>query len=255
MKRNTKKVPQFDEIIFENRNKNYGAFDLRKRYKSTASLSILGGVSIVTLVVLAIFFQTEEGIATTGSNGGIIIDVIPFTPEKAIPVETKPPEALIKHTRNLAPEVTTDTSLVTKDLPIADDITKGITNGPPVDTIAYVDPEPPVIPVDPEPKIIVDEMPEFPGGTSALLKYVSEKLVYPLQAQEINLQGRVTLRFVVKSDGSVDRISVIGSVDPLLDNEALRVVGTLPKFKPGRHNGVEVPVWFTLPVIFKLKDK
>lgn len=255
MKRNTKKVPQFDEIIFENRNKSYGAFDLRKRYKSTASLSILGGVSIVTIVVLAIFFKTEEGIATNSPLTGYIIENIPYTPVPAVPVETKPPEALVRHTQNLAPEVTTDTSLVTKDLPITDDIIKGITNGPPVDTFVYVEPETPEIPVVKEPEIIVEEMPEFPGGTSALLKYVSEKLVYPAQAQDINLQGRVTVKFAVNSDGSVDRISVIGRVDPLLDNEAIRVVSTLPKFKPGRHNGVEVSVWFTLPIIFKLNEK
>ena len=97
-------------------------------------------------------------------------------------------------------------------------------------------------------------MPEFPGGDMALLKYIHENLIYPSDAQINNVQGRVVLKFVVNGDGSVDRIEVIRSVDPLLDNEAIRVIGRLPKFKPGKQGGVPVPVWFTIPVTFRIEN-
>ena len=110
------------------------------------------------------------------------------------------------------------------------------------------------IPVEPEPAIVVQEMPEFPGGEAALLKFVGDNVKYPSDAQNNNIQGKVILRFVVRSDGSVDRIEVLRGIDPSLDNEAVRVVKTLPRFKPGKQGGVAVPVWFLLPVTFRLEN-
>jgi len=107
---------------------------------------------------------------------------------------------------------------------------------------------------DNEPRIFVEEMPEFPGGNSALLRFVSDALKYPDEAIINNIQGRVTIKFAVNINGSVDRIEVIRGIDPLLDNEALRIISTLPHFKPGKQNGVPVPVWFTIPVVFKIKN-
>jgi protein TonB len=97
-------------------------------------------------------------------------------------------------------------------------------------------------------------MPEFPGGDIALLKFVKDNVIYPAEAQNVNLQGKVIIKFAVKSNGSVDRIEVLRGIDPSLDNEAIRVVKKLPKFKPGRQNGVAVPVWFMLPVTFRLEN-
>jgi len=110
------------------------------------------------------------------------------------------------------------------------------------------------IPVEPEPAIVVQEMPEFPRGETELLKFVKDNVTYPAEAQNINIQGKVILKFVVKSDGSVDRIEVIRGIDPSLDNEAIRVVKKLPRFKPGKQGGVAVPVWFLLPVTFRLEN-
>jgi protein TonB len=97
-------------------------------------------------------------------------------------------------------------------------------------------------------------MPEYPGGIPALMKFVSENLQYPEEAIQSNIQGKVFLKFVVRPDGSTDRIEILRSIDPLLDNEAARVVKMLPKFKPGKQDGVAVPVWFLLPVNFKLEN-
>lgn len=101
---------------------------------------------------------------------------------------------------------------------------------------------------------VVEEPAEFPnGGMAGLLKYVADHIKYPTIAQENGTQGRVTIQFVVNKDGSIVDAKVIRGVDPYLDKEALRVVSTLPKFKPGKQRGKPVRVKFTLPVMFRLQ--
>lgn len=110
-------------------------------------------------------------------------------------------------------------------------------------------------PVDKNNKVFeaVEQMPQFPGGDAELMKYISAHLVYPTLAAENGIQGRVVVKFVVKSDGTVGDIVIVRSKGPDLDKEAVRVVKTFPKFIPGRMNGQPVNVWFTLPVTFKLQ--
>ena len=100
----------------------------------------------------------------------------------------------------------------------------------------------------------VEQMPQFPGGEAALMKYLSSHINYPPMAAENNVQGKVILQFVVEKDGKVGEVKVARSVDKDLDREAIRVVKTLPKFTPGRQNGQPVRVWYTLPVNFKLQS-
>ena len=97
-----------------------------------------------------------------------------------------------------------------------------------------------------------DQMPSFPGGEGAMMRYLSSHVRYPGAAQENNIQGRVVVQFVVKRNGEVGQVKVVRSVDPDLDREAVRVVKSLPKFNPGRKDGQPVNVWYTLPVTFKL---
>jgi TonB family protein len=104
-----------------------------------------------------------------------------------------------------------------------------------------------------EPFVVVEEMPEYPGGESDLLSYLGENTIYPLNAKEKNIQGKVIIRFCISASGAVERASVLKGVDPELDQEALRVVNTLPKFRPGRQGGKEVPVWYMVPINFTLK--
>ena len=103
--------------------------------------------------------------------------------------------------------------------------------------------------------VVVEEMPVFPGGDIALLKYIAENTQYPAEAKENNIQGRVIIRFKIMDDGVVKDASVIKGVDPLLDSEALRVVSNLPSFQPGKQGGVAVPVWYMVPITFALSDK
>ncbi len=104
-----------------------------------------------------------------------------------------------------------------------------------------------------EPFVVVEEMPMFPGGEVALLTYIGEHTQYPEVAKENNIQGKVIVRFCVTSKGGVDKVAILKGVDPELDAEAIRVVKTLPAFKPGKQGGKPVPVWYMVPINFTLK--
>jgi protein TonB len=102
--------------------------------------------------------------------------------------------------------------------------------------------------------VVVEDMPEFPGGQQALFKYLSENVKYPVIAQENGIQGRVICQFVVNKDGNIVDVEVVRSGgDPSLDKEALRVVKSMPKWKPGKQRGKAVRVKYTVPVNFRLQ--
>lgn len=100
---------------------------------------------------------------------------------------------------------------------------------------------------------VVEEMPSFPGGQGALMYFISSNLAYPATARESMIQGRVIVGFVVERDGSISNVKVSRSVDPALDKEAMRVVKSMPKWKPGKQNSSAVRVKYTVPVIFRLE--
>jgi TonB family protein len=105
-----------------------------------------------------------------------------------------------------------------------------------------------------EPYMVVEKMPMFPGGEKALMSFISSKIKYPVIAQENGSQGKVLVRFVVNENGFVEHAEVLRSVEPSLDKEALRVVNLLPDWMPGEHNGKKVPVYYTLPITFKMES-
>jgi periplasmic protein TonB len=105
------------------------------------------------------------------------------------------------------------------------------------------------------PYVAVDEMPMFPGGEAALMKYIASNIEYPLNSAENNVQGKVIIRFCVTAEGGINQISVLKGVDSDLDKEAVRVVNKLPAFKPGKKEGVAVPVWYMVPITFRLATK
>ena len=101
----------------------------------------------------------------------------------------------------------------------------------------------------------VEQMPQFPGGDAALMEYIESHIQFPPMYAEINVQGKVVVQFVVDKTGEIGEVKVVRSVDKDLDEEAVRIVKTLPKFIPGRHNGQAVSVWYTLPVTFRLRGE
>ena len=100
---------------------------------------------------------------------------------------------------------------------------------------------------------VVEQMPSFPGGPSALMQYLSSNIKYPVVAEENGVQGRVVCTFVVERDGSITDVKVAKSVDPSLDKEAMRVVKSMPHWIPGKQNGAAVRVKYTVPVTFRLQ--
>ena len=99
---------------------------------------------------------------------------------------------------------------------------------------------------------VVEEMPQFPGGPSALYEYLAANIRFPKAAHKAGVQGRVILTFVVEKDGSISETEVVKSVSPLLDAEAVRVINAMPKWKPGSQSGKPVRVKYTIPVTFRL---
>lgn len=254
MKRNEKKVPGFDEIIFENRNRQYGAYDLRRRYKSAASFSILACVVLCALVFILISAFTPKDIKTdTGGTITVVLSTTAVTdPNKVVAPPPEKPVKIPELNPYIAPKVSTDSldfdTIMITDLAVVK-VKDGIVTDK-KDTVIYV----PVV-TDPDAEeifITVEEDPVFPGGPEALLKYIAENTVYPAEAVENNISGKVIVKFAVWSDGSVKRIEVIRKVDPMLDAEAMRVVSTIPAWKPGKQNGKPVPVWYSVPVNFKI---
>ena len=103
--------------------------------------------------------------------------------------------------------------------------------------------------------LMPDQLPEFPGGMQAMMKFLSTNIKYPVEAQKKGISGRVIVQFVIMEDGTLDQAKVIRGVDPLLDEEALRVVKSMPKWKPGMDRGEAVKVRFTAPIMFNLSKK
>lgn len=99
---------------------------------------------------------------------------------------------------------------------------------------------------------VVEVMPQYPGGQIAMLQYLMKNIKYPEQAMKEGIQGRVAVSFIVEKDGSISDVKPVLSVHPLLNKEAVRVVKSMPKWSPGKHNGKPVRVRFNLPVMFKL---
>ena len=256
MKRNESTYPEFDDIVFENRNKNYGAYRLRKYYKTVASLSAFGGSALFTLLVLIFAFSSTDEV--TAKKGDDIIIII--QPDNSIiteKVKTVEPEKKIPQTNPVsykAPVIVDDTSGTDNPMLSYNEILDRAVNPDvyEIDTMTAI--KAPVIPEEPETFYSVEEMPVFPGGQIALLEYIAGSTKYPEEAALNNIQGKVIVKFAVEPDGSIDRVTVIRAVHPLLDEEAARVIKTLPGWTPGKQNGKPVPVWFVLPVNFQLRE-
>lgn len=106
---------------------------------------------------------------------------------------------------------------------------------------------------DEEVFVVVEDMPQFPGGVNALKKFIGNNVKYPKEAHKKGIDGRVFVGFVVDEEGNVTRVKVLRPVDPLLDAEAIRVVQAMPQWKPGKQKGKPVKVSYTIPINFALK--
>ena len=149
-------------------------------------------------------------------------------------------------------EIKTQEELTTSKLSISVADVKGSDSEDAID-IADLKDNKEVIEEETTPYTAVEQMPQFPGGNEALLKYISTHLKYPVIAAENGIAGTVTLRFVVSPTGEVTKVEILRPLDPSCDKEAIRVIKSLPQWVPGKQNGKPVPVYFTVPVRFRLQ--
>jgi protein TonB len=252
-------VPAFDDIVFKERNKEYGAYKLRKRYNRTVVFSLFIGIIIIGTAVITPYINAkalENKQKRAERQVEIKMENLDQPTEAAPPPPPPPPPpADVVQQQKYVPPVVVDSVKPedVKQLMTADEAQTEVQNTEVVEVQQTVKEE--VQEAEPEevPFVVVEEMPSFPGGDAALLKYIGEHTNYPEVAKENNIQGRVIVRFCVTAKGGVSQVSVLKGVDPELDKEAMRVVTTLPPFKPGKQGGKPVPVWYMVPITFTLK--
>lgn len=257
MAKDLKRIPNFDEIVFEIRNKEYGAYVLRKKYKSTLMIaSGIGILMIATLIITPYLNAKAAGYKERRAERQVEIKLenLDAPTEKVAPPPTLPPPVdVVQQQRYIPPQVVDSIKPEdVKQLMTADQAQTEVTNKDVIEAVQDVKEEVQEAETEPQPFVVVEEMPSFPGGELELLKYLAAHTQYPLLAQENNIQGKVMVRFCVTSKGGIDMVSVIRSIDPSLDAEAIRVVKALPAFKPGKQGGKPVPVWYSVPIIFQI---
>jgi periplasmic protein TonB len=254
----TKHVESLEEIVFKDRNKQYGAYYLRKQYKNHILISLLIAVFFVgsALTYPLITGRNQKGTLKTDT---LVVTADPFRKTMEEP-ETPPPppesEKQEKISPFTAPKVIIDSidSDFGKQDVLADyKPTQLSTVDDPVEK-APDKPEPVLPEVEKqEPVLWVPEMPSFPGGITEMQTYLVNNIRYPGEAREISIQGTVYLRFVVEPDGSITNITILRGIGGGCEEEALRVVKSMPNWVPGKQNGHPVRVILTLPVKFSLK--
>lgn len=201
---------------------------------------------LLALAIVFASFQWSVSDKKIADLGGVEIgdydfDIVPITQVKE-PEQIKVKEKV----KVLETLIITDEPFIDEDDPLIE--SEGFENIP-VKVIVMPD----EMPDETDDVIyIAEEMPEFPGGDKALLKFLASKTVYPEIAKENGIEGRVFVSFVVNKKGEVEQVKITRSVDPLLDREALRVVGLLPKWKAGYQGGRAVNVGFNVPINFQL---
>jgi len=252
------RAPSFNDIVFELRNKEYGAYKLRKKYNRNVIIGVLVGLIILGTAVITPHLYAkamESKKAREERQVEMIMENLDQPAEQVAPPPPPPPPAEAQQQNRYVPPVVVD-SVKPEDnvqLMTADQATVEVVNEEYIEAVEEVKEEVQEEEAEPEPFVVVEEMPEFPGGDVELLKYIFEHTNYPEVAKENNIQGKVIVRFCVTAKGTVSQISVLKGVDAELDKEAMRVVSTLPPFKPGKQGGKPVPVWYMVPITFTLK--
>ena len=270
---------EWSDLLFENRNKEYGAYVLRHQTGNRNLASILAILVFVAAIVSLLVIKNEydryvaKHTVVVYDQGMETSNLKNKAPEvkRAEPIRRENIEEVVEKIKCsikfVAPVIKKDDEVDPKDeMRTQDEIMKskvsisvfdvlnGSEDGEVLKAKQMLVTEP-VKPKVEEYKVfeVVEQMPSFPGGDVALMQYLSKNIKYPPVAEEMGIQGRVICTFVVERDGSVSDIRIARSVDPSLDKEAIRVVSGMPTWIPGRQNGQSVRVKYTLPVTFRLQ--
>ncbi|MCU0353000.1 MAG: energy transducer TonB [Cytophagales bacterium] len=258
-----------DDIVFEGRNHAYGAYMLRKIYNKTVQRSLLiGGAIFVVAFIFMQFVSLQKG---DDEAVEVVADLANLPPPP--PVDPNEPPPPPPPPAPPPPQVAT-IRFVEMEVAKAEEVVEEVTRVEETENkqIALETQEGEEVAVDlavpeagpslldegkkeEEPFVAVEQMPEFPGGIGELSKYLSKNIRYPAQARNQNISGKVFVSFVVGSDGTIKDVTVAKGIGYGCDEEAKRVVGTMPKWKPGRQSGRNVPVRYSLPINFTLQTQ
>ncbi|MDR2682588.1 MAG: TonB family protein [Dysgonamonadaceae bacterium] len=257
------------DLIFADRNKQYGAYVLReesgRRHLKALLIVSIAGMALIFLPKIIKSVIPAPGV-TTEVTEVTMTDITTEVPEEdqIKQIENVPPPPQLKETVQFTPPVIKKDEEVTNELISQQELTEnkadisvktveGVKEGG-VDIADLQDHK--VVVQEDKPQIFshVEVMPSFPGGDKAMMQWLYDNIQYPVIAQEQGIQGRVIVRFVVGPDGSVGAAEVQRSLDLSCDREALRVIKKMPKWIPGKQNGQAVSVYYTLPVLFKLQN-
>ena len=277
------------DIIFEGKNREFGAYDLRKNSEKRHTLAViftLIGLVIVFIGLIAYskyndYRAEQDAIALQEQREKMAAaELLQQEDEPEPEPEPEPKETKFEQEIPEVPEEVLATVQVTQiaivdadkvqnevmdmETQKEDNTARGVVNQEGSDDadkfkavqeqVIVKEPEPEVKPKEEEIFVAVEQMAEFPGGQAALMKWLGNNIRYPEAAAQNDIQGRVIVKFVVEKDGSIGDATIVKGVDKDLDREALRVVKKMPKWQPGKNNGVAVRSYFTLPVSFRLQN-
>ncbi len=250
----------FDDIVFENRNKDYGAYQLRRKYHRVVFAGILLSSLIgITAVIVPFLLRPKEEKIVSGRRGSVIISMENLTPPEEqiyVPPAAPPPEPeRIQEVVKYVPPVVVDTifpaelqQVTTEDVLASVEGKIEVANGTGfgdglIDGQGSGETE--------EAYFQVEVMPSFRGGDlTKFREWVGKRTNYPQAAIDNKIRGTVFLTFIVEKDGSVSNVTVIKGVHPLLDNEAVKVISESPRWSPGLQRGQPVRVRFQIPLSF-----
>jgi protein TonB len=252
---------RWEDVIFENRNKAYGAYVLRTVYTK----NVIRGV-ILTLVIVALLFYSPDIIAFF--KGKEVVEKV--APRKLVytdlsappPIDKpKPPPPQIelpklqKVIKFVPPKVVKEE--VVEEIPTIEEIKQNEVAAVEVEgptEVVFEEPVKEVVVAEDENKIftVVEQNPEFVGGYEAMMNFIKKNMRYPASARRMGVDGTVYVSFVVDKTGSISEVKTIRGISADCDKEAMRVVSMMPPWKPGKQNGKPVFVRFVLPIKFKL---
>lgn len=263
--------PEWCELVFQDRNRSYGAFKMRADSRKRHTWAM---VSVVLIALVVFALPTLIKFATPEKVEEKIVEVAVLSQLEEPEVKQEefkrvdpvaPPPALKSSIKFTAPVIKKDEEVAEEDeiksqaelteskvaISIADVKGNDELNGKDIAELKEVIVN--TAETETKPYTVVEQMPQFPGGNEELLAYIAKNLRYPAISAENGVQGKVFIRFVVTALGLVEQVEVVRSLDPHCDKEAKRVVASLPKWIPGKQNGRNVPVFYTLPINFKLQ--
>ncbi|MCC8409410.1 TonB family protein [Mucilaginibacter sp. UR6-1] len=261
------------DVVFAGRNKEYGAYELRKQNSARTGKALLIGIVLFVFVIsLPTIVNAIKGIIPKEAEKVKVTDVVLTPPppvdqtKKPPPPAPEPPKPKVDQVKFPPPVVKPDDQVVEKDPPTVKELEvadpgQRDQKGDPNAEIRIDEPVgnsdvKQVIESDPnEIFTAVETQPNFPGGLAAFGKYLEKNIHYPAVARENNVQGRVFVQFVVEKDGSLTDIKVLRGIGSGCDEEAMRVLKKSPKWSPGIQNGRPVRVQYTVPIAFNLASE